>query len=233
MKERKLWESFNYAIGGILYVVRTQRSMRIHLIVAVTVFVLSLFLQLEKIEVIILVFAIALVLITEMFNTALELVVNLITDTYHPLARISKDIAAGAVFFASVNAVVVGYLILFKKYLRPDMAPVLSRVKQSSEYMTFACLMIVLIFVVILKAYSGRGTPMKGGLPSGHSAVAFSVFTATVFISQNILLSLLVIILALLLGHSRVTSGVHSWWEVMAGALLGIGVTTLLFQFFN
>ncbi len=233
MKRRKIWESFNYAIEGIIYVLKTQKSMRIHLLLAASVLILSLFLHLEKAEVIILAFAIVLVLITEMFNTALELVVNLITDTYHPLARISKDIAAGAVFFASANAVVVGYLVLFKKYLRPDMAPVLARVKESPEYITFVCLAIVFIFVIIMKSYSGRGTPMHGGLPSGHSAMAFAICTATAFISQNVLLTLLIFILAFILGQSRVSSGVHSWWEVFVGALLGIFVTTLIFQVFS
>lgn len=233
MKRRKIWESFNYAIEGIVYVLKTQKSMRIHLLLAAGILILSLFLHLEKVEVIILAFTIVLVLITEMFNTALELVVNLITDTYHPLARISKDIAAGAVFFASANAVVIGYLILFKKYLNPDMRYVLVRVKESPEYITFVCLAIVVIFVIIMKSYSGRGTPMRGGFPSGHSAVAFAVCTATAFISQHLLLTLLVFIIAFLLGQSRVTSGVHSWWEVLAGALLGVFVTALIFQLFN
>ncbi|MFH1238835.1 MAG: diacylglycerol kinase, partial [bacterium] len=186
MKPRHIWESFNCAIEGIIYVLKTQRSMRIHLMAAVGILVLSLFLQLDKVEVIILAFTICLVLVAEMINTAIELVVNLITDTYHPLARIAKDIAAGAVFFASCTAVVVGYLVLFKKYLSPDMTPVLGRIKASPEYMTFICLVIVMIFVVIMKAYSGRGTPLRGGWPSGHSAVGFAIFTATAFLSQNV-----------------------------------------------
>ncbi len=231
MKPRQIWESFNYAIEGIIYVIKTQRSMRIHLFAAVGVLILSLFLHLEKWELIVLAFAIFLVLITETFNTALELVINLITNTYHPLARISKDIAAGAVFFASVNAVIVGYLVLFKKYLRPDIVPVLSKVKESSEYVTFVCLIVVLIFVIIMKAYAGRGSPMRGGLPSGHSAVAFAISTATAYISQHILLTILVFILAFLLGQSRVSAGVHTWWEVLVGAILGVLVTTLIFQF--
>jgi diacylglycerol kinase (ATP) len=232
MKPRHIWESFNCAIEGILYVIKTQRSMRIHLLAAAGILILSLFLQLDKVEVIILAFTICLVLITEMINTALELIVNLITDTYHPLARIAKDIAAGAVFFSSVTAIVVGYLVLFKKYLSPDMTPVLGRIKASPEYITFICIIIVSIFVVIMKAYSGGGTPMRGGWPSGHSAIGFAVFTAATFIARNVLLSLLVFILAFMLAQSRVMAKIHTWWEVFAGALLGMLGTTLIFQLF-
>ena len=68
-----------------------------------------------------LIFAISLVLICEMLNTAAEYIMNLVQDTYHPLAKIIKDIGAGAVLFSSINAVAVGYLVFFnKKYLGMD-----------------------------------------------------------------------------------------------------------------
>ena len=104
-KRDSLFMSFNRALKGIFHVFKTQRNMRIHLLIALVILVISIFLNLDRKEVIILSFTIFLVLITEMLNTAVELAVNLITDKFHPLAKTVKDITAGAVLFASIMPV--------------------------------------------------------------------------------------------------------------------------------
>lgn len=114
MRSRSLLWSFNYAIQGIVYALRTQRNMRLHFIAAFTVLVASLVLQVTGLGLAAIVFAICLVLVTELINTAVEATVDLATEGLDPLAKIAKDVAAGAVFIASVNAVVVAYLVLFE-----------------------------------------------------------------------------------------------------------------------
>lgn len=115
MKVRKLLDSINYAIDGIIHTLKTQRNMKIHFIAAFCVLFLSLFLKISKLEVLILFFTISLVIITEMINTSIEATIDLITDKYHELAKIAKNVAAGAVLMASLNAIIVGYIIFFDR----------------------------------------------------------------------------------------------------------------------
>jgi diacylglycerol kinase (ATP) len=92
----------------------------------------------------------------------------------------------------------------------------------------------VVLIVIAVKATRGRGTPLSGGLPSGHAAVAFAGWAAVTFVvagaPQGILVSFIVFIMAVLVAQTRVETGIHSLLEVLLGALLGIGVTTLIFQ---
>ena len=78
--------SFEHAYRGLIYAVRTQRNMRIHVIIAVLVLIASLLVGVTKLELAVLVLVILLVLVTEMFNTAVEFAVDLVTKEYHPLA---------------------------------------------------------------------------------------------------------------------------------------------------
>ena len=113
-KTRNLLDSFGYAISGVLYALKTQRNMRIHFFVAFLVVATSRLLELEDSELLAVLFAIAFVMITEMVNTAVEAVVDMVTEKYHPLAKTAKNVAAGAVLIAAINAVVVGYIVFLK-----------------------------------------------------------------------------------------------------------------------
>ena len=97
-------ESFNVAFEGIIHVLRTQRNMRIHFLIAVTVLVAALAVDVSKIELIVLLLSIAFVLIAEMINTAVEAAVDIASTSFDPMAKLAKDIAAGAVLIAAVNA---------------------------------------------------------------------------------------------------------------------------------
>ncbi|HQA61102.1 MAG: diacylglycerol kinase [Tepidanaerobacteraceae bacterium] len=114
-KARTLAESFFYAISGILYAFKTQRNIKIHFMVAILIIIISFLLKLNTIELLIVFLTIAMVLTAEMINTAIEAVVDMFTQEYHPLARVAKNVAAGAVLISALNAVIVGYLIFYKK----------------------------------------------------------------------------------------------------------------------
>src|ERR687885_51600 len=111
-----LIESFNYAFEGIIHVLRTQRNMRIHFLAAVAVLVAGLATDVSRLELIALLLAIAFVLIAEMINTALEAAIDVATTSFDPMAKLAKDIAAGAVLIATVNAVAVGYLVFDRAF---------------------------------------------------------------------------------------------------------------------
>ena len=106
-----VFESFNYAIEGVIHVLRTQRNMRIHFAVAVIVLAVAVAVGVAKLELIALLLAIAFVLIAEMINTAIEGAIDVATTSFDPMAKLAKDIAAGAVLIATINAVAVGYLV--------------------------------------------------------------------------------------------------------------------------
>ena len=110
-RARTLLDSFNFAVEGIIHVLRTQRNMRIHFLAAVAVLVAAIAIGVSKLELIALLLAIAFVFITEMFNSALEQAIDVSTTSFDPLAKLAKDIAAGAVLIATINAIAIGYLV--------------------------------------------------------------------------------------------------------------------------
>lgn len=226
---RKLIDSFNYAIEGIIYTFKTQRNMKFHFIAAILVMVLSLYYNFSKIEMIALLVTITLVIMAEMINTAIETVVDLLTDEYHILAKIAKNVAAGAVLVAAINAIFVAYILFFNR-INPYTNILLTRLRNSPAHITFTALVIVMILSVILKAHFGQGTPLRGGMPSGHSAIAFSLATSSTFISKNILVSTITFIMAFMVAQSRVEGHIHSTFQVIIGAIIGVLVTVLFFQ---
>jgi diacylglycerol kinase (ATP) len=114
---RRFLTSLRYAVEGITYCIKTQRNMRIHLVIAVIVLLSGIFLRIDRAEIIMVIMSISLVFICEIINTAVEKAVDIATLEYHPIAKISKDVAAGAVLVAALNSLVVG-LLVFGKYLR-------------------------------------------------------------------------------------------------------------------
>ena len=109
----KLLRSFRFALEGLKYTLVSQRNMRVHFLVALVVLLISLYLPIEKMEMLLLFVTILLVLVAELFNTAIEAVVDLVTKEFHPLAKVAKDVAAGAVLLCAGLAVVVGINIFY------------------------------------------------------------------------------------------------------------------------
>jgi len=226
--------SFNYAFEGVIHVLRTQRNMRIHFAIAAGVLFLAFIYDVTRLELIALMISIAFVLIAEMVNTAVEATIDLSTPSFDPLAKVAKDMAAGAVLIASVNAVAVGYLVLADRLARPS-ARLVNALGDAPITLTLIALVLTLIVVIAVKALTGSGTPLRGGLPSGHAALAFGGWTAITFITieHRIVVSFVALIMALLVSQSRVESGIHSAFEVALGAVIGTLVTLILFQVFR
>lgn len=233
MSPRNLFESFNSAIEGFIYVIKTQRNMRFHFLIAVLVIIASLFMNFDGIEMLILIFTVALVLISEMLNTAVEFLVDMITDAYHPLARIIKDICAGAVLISATTAIVVAYVLILR-HGEPDFDVLINRIRYSSWHFTAISLGMVFLAVIIGKIIFHKGRPLRGGMPSGHTALAFSIWTLTFLLTgaHRPIISVLVLILALAVARSRIRLGIHTGSEVLGGAFVGVFMTTLVYQIF-
>ena len=112
MKLQKLIRSFGYAFQGIKFAVTLDQNIRFHLVFGFIVLILSLFLRVSKTELLFVIFAIFFVVITEMINTAIEEMTNLILKEHSREAKIAKDVAAGSVLLSAIFAVIVGLVVL-------------------------------------------------------------------------------------------------------------------------
>jgi diacylglycerol kinase (ATP) len=226
-----VFQSFNYAFEGVIHALRTQRNMRIHFAIAAGVLVLAFIYDVTRLELIALMIAIAFVLIAEMVNTAVEATIDLSTPSFDPLAKVAKDLAAGAVLIAAINAVAVGYLVLADRLANPS-AELVNALGDAPINLTVIALVLTLIVVIAVKAATGRGTPLSGGLPSGHAALAFGGWTAITFTVEEhrVAISFVALVMALLVSQSRVESGIHTPLEVALGAVIGTLVTLIIFQ---
>jgi diacylglycerol kinase len=108
----KFIASFGYAFQGLWYALRTQRNARVHLAVAIIITIAGILLHVSALEFAVLYIAIAGVFIAELFNTVFEICVDLAQPEYHPLAKIAKDVAAGAVLLSAMLAVIIGLFVL-------------------------------------------------------------------------------------------------------------------------
>ncbi|RJR17257.1 MAG: phosphatase PAP2 family protein [Nitrospiraceae bacterium] len=231
MPLRKWIVSANHAIEGILHAARTQRHMRYHLYAAMVLLIVSFVLGVGGTDFVVLITLAVLVISVEMLNTAVEIITDILFKEYDQRAKIIKDTAAGAVLITALGAALVGYIILFEP-VRKYFDSGLSVAKHTGTDVAVVALLAVLILVVIAKAFFGKGEPLRGGMPSGHAAVAFSIWISVTMTTGSFIPSLLVFIMAVLIAQSRVSVGIHRPLEVILGALLGIAVTFLLFKIF-
>ncbi len=231
MPLRKWIQSANHAVEGILHAAKTQRHMRYHLYSAMLVLIVSFVLGISWTEFVVLVTLAIVVISVEMLNTAIETITDILFKEYDQRAKVIKDTAAGAVLITALGAAIIGYVILFEP-VKNFFYSGLSVAKHSGADVAVVALVVVLILVVITKTFFGKGQPLMGGMPSGHAAVAFSIWISVTLISESFMPSLLVFIMAILIAQSRVYVGIHKPIEVILGALLGITVTFLLFKIF-
>lgn len=233
----KLWarspvEGFKYAIDGILDVFRTQKHMRFHFVTMVLVLLVALLFDLSKRDILILVFVVSLVLISEMFNTAIEAVVDMVVQSYHPLAKFAKDAAAGAVLIATATAVLVGFMLSIGD--TTSLGGTLTEIRPESQGSLMKVLLtgiILLVVVTMAKILGTKGKLLKGGIVSGHTAFGFFLAATILFVSRNTVAAILGILMALLIAQSRVEAKIHSLQEVIIGAIVAMLLTAVVYWF--
>jgi len=231
MKSRSLIDSFRFALDGMVHVIRTHRHMRYHLLVTMAVIALSVLLRVTKIELILLIIVIAMVLLAELFNTAVEVTVDLVTDGYHPLARIAKDVSGAAVLVTTIAAVGVGAMIfLDQPRLRALISGPSLHAPANILHVLLAAGVLIVILVVVAKVRGGKGTLMRGGVVSAHAAIASFLATAVYFAGGNLLTVCAATLLALLVCQSRVEAGIHTLREVVLGAAAAVAVAVIMFE---
>lgn len=206
---------------------KTQHNMRIHLLLALLALMVAATIGVSRVELTFLVMTIGMVFVAEMLNTAIEQVVDMITTEYHPLAKIAKDVAAGAVLLAAITAVVVGFLIFYVRLEGPGQA--LPAVSQGSLAATGIALLLVTGVVALIKGLTGS-VSWRGGFPSAHAAVAFSLATSIYWLGASFPIVLLGGVIAALVAQTRVEAGFHTVLQVVAGAVIGALLTVATFH---
>ncbi len=151
--------SFTWAFAGIVYAIRTQRNMQLHIAAVAIVLILGLALNLSRLEFVAVIAAISLVLVAEMFNTAIEAAVDAVVTDYHPLIKVAKDVAAGAVLIAAVNAIATAYLVFYSHISDPHHE--LSTGLHAAPTLLVAGAVLLTIVVVLVD---------QGGDRPGHAA---------------------------------------------------------------
>ena len=222
---------FQVALDGIVFTFKTQRHMRFHLYVVVIVLLLGILARLGLREMLILLFTISLVLVAEMFNSAIEATVDLISPNYNPLAKFAKDIAAGAVLITTIIALVVGSLLMLGESRWEAIKLNFSGPGNGLPFaprLAVACV-VTFAVVVIGKGLGKRGRVLQGGLVSGHAAFGFLFAVSTVFVTDQPIASGIAILLAGLVAQSRYEARFHSILELSLGAFFGTLVAIVFF----
>lgn len=230
-KKKDILGPFKVATSGLVYTFRTQRHMRFHLYVVLVVMLLGIYVNLGLREMLVLLFTISLVLIAEMFNSAIEATVDLVQPNYHPLAKFAKDIAAGAVLITTIVALVVGGLLILGESRWENIKLNLATESLGIGFVPRLAIGLVMLFVIVVigKGLGKRGKVLQGGLVSGHAAYGFFFATAVMFITDKALISAITMFMAIIIAQSRWEAKIHSLFEVCLGGTVGILLGLLLF----
>lgn len=231
MAPKDITGPFRAAFNGIVHTFRTQRHLRVQLIVTFIVVLGAMIFNMRIREILVLLFMITFVLVAEMFNSAIEAVVDLVSPNYHPLAKFAKDISAGAVLVTTIMAIIVGALIAIGddrwEQIKTNMTTHEWGIPVIARY--FLGVTLVIIVVVIGKGIGKHGQVFRGGLVSGHAAIGFFLATSMFFLTTNALLPAIGILLAALVAQARWEAKIHSVFELTLGATVGAILGVLLF----
>lgn len=231
LKNHSFIDAWKNAFNGIIYATTTQSNIKRQLIIAVIVVIASLFFNLDRAEFLCFLFTIVLIIFAEMVNTAIETVVDLYVDVYHPKAKIAKDVAAGGVVITTINAIIVAYFLFFDKMADIGLT-FLKNVTTNPVHLTFSIMVIAIIAILAVIAYA-KTNKHKGlnakFVPSGHAAIGFAANTLIWLLTDNIVILMLSLVTAILLAESRIAAKEHKLSEIIFSACFSTILVLVLY----
>lgn len=222
--------SFRYAYEGIKYALDTQRNMKFHFFVSFLVLLAALLLRLQKTDILFILLAMTLMIVTELINTAVEKAVDLAMPDQHPLAKIAKDVAAASVLVSAVFAIVVGMIVFYEPIDRLFRQVNTAESTMSAGIIWVLIALVILSVIVIETRFSDKGKFVR---PSLLTAVAFAIAALIALFVQHTIVALLAFTLScmfLIVLYDRKT---RSFPALFLGALIGIAVTVLAYILMN
>ena len=221
MRSKTLLDSFRFAVDGLVYVLHRHRHMRYHFLLGAIVLLASAIVRVTRVELLLLCFSIALLIVSELINTAIETVVDLVSPEFHPLAKIAKDVGGAIVLVAGVTAVltVVGVFVTAE-----GLAAAQARARPAPHvlHLVLVGITVVIVAVVLAKLWAGHWNLTRGGMVSAHSALAFFCFITSLYVSGEPIVWGLTFLLAVLVAQSRVEAGIHNVRDVLIGVFVAL-----------
>lgn len=232
MRPKVKWHrSFRFAYEGVKYALSTQRNMKFHFFAAFAALALALFFGLPKLEILFILLAVTMMIVTELINTAIEKAVDLAMPDRHPLAKIAKDVAAASVLVSAAFAAMVGMIVFY------DPVDRLFREARASEGHSFSVAMVwillslvILTVIVIQTRFSRKDRRLK---PSLLVAVAFAISTLITCYVAVTFIGLLSYLLACLVAFLLYDKNGRSWASLVLGAFIGAFVAVLAYYLFQ
>lgn len=228
-KNKNFVTALHHSIDGVIKAFKTERNLRIDYLIALVVMIAGVVLGLDKTEFVCLCLTIGFVLFSEMMNSVSEYIVDLITDKYDNRAKAAKDIAAGGVLISSGISVIVAYF-LFADKLQNATSAFLSAAISSRGNIFMTILFAIVVTVVILKGWLGRGEEYAHTGPSLNVALAFGLTTYASLITRSFLVGAVCAVLSLMIFVLKVTNTKARKINMLFSAALGILIVLFVYQ---
>jgi diacylglycerol kinase (ATP) len=222
LKSRTLLASSRNAVAGLLHALRRDWHIRAICLIGALVMLGSALLRVSRVEVLLLCVAICLVVLAEIFNRAIEVVVDLVSPDFHPLAKVAKDVGGAGVLAATIFAVVIAAGVLINAETLDMLRGISAKPPPGFLHVGLVGVVTIVVAVILGKLWGGHGTLTRGGMVSAHSALAFFCFISIWFHTTEWIVRGLSFALAVMVAQSRVDAGIHTVREVIIGLLVAL-----------
>lgn len=216
-------------MAGLLHVLRQDWHMRFICMAGVVLMLISALLRLSRLDVLLLLVAISMVVLAEVLNRAIEVVVDLASPGYHPLAKAAKDVGGAGVLVAGI----MGSVVALGVFVSADALKILQGTPTRPEphflHVGLVGVVTVVAAVILGKLWGGHGTLTRGGIVSAHSALAFFCFVSICFLTRDVIICALAFVLAGLVAQSRLEAGIHTLREIVIGVVVALVVGSGLY----
>jgi diacylglycerol kinase (ATP) len=216
-------------VEGLLHVLQQDWHMRFICLMGAVLMLVSALLRVSRLDALLILVAISIVVLAEVLNRAIEIIVDLVSPGYHPLAKAAKDVAGAGVLVASIFGAVIALGVFVGSEPVKALQGIPTRSQPGVLHVALVGLVTVVVAVILGKLWGGHGSLTRGGLVSAHSALAFFCFVTICFITSDIVVRALGLALAALVAQSRVDAGIHTAREVVIGMMVALIVDTGLY----
>ncbi|MEG2310390.1 MAG: diacylglycerol kinase [Clostridia bacterium] len=228
-KNKTFITALGHAIDGIIRAFKTERNLRIDYILGLFILIISLFFDFTKTEFACLCLTVGFVLFAEMINSAVEYIVDLITDKYDDRAKAAKDIAAGGVLISAGVAVCVTYFLFVDKIGNATTA-VLTSIFASKLHILATILFAIIMLTVILKGVFSKGNTVSKSFPSARVSVAFALTTYVYIITKDLFSTGVAFLLSVIISQIRIEKTKVKPLYILLSAAMGILVVLIIYQ---
>lgn len=228
-KNKTIFSAMGHAIDGVISAFRTERNLRIDYLIGAFVLIGSLFFDFTKTEFACLCLTIGFVIFSEMINSTVEYIVDLITDKYDDRAKAAKDIAAGGVLISSGVAVIVAYFLFVDKISNATNI-VLDSILSSKLHVLLTIIFAIVLLAVILKGMFGKGDSFSQAYPSARVALAFGLTAYVYIITKNLFVMAISLILSVMIAQIRIENTRIKPIYMVISAVLGVLVVLIIYQ---